>query len=243
MTSPVTRFCTQDFQRLKDQLVRRWAVDPKDIAAVEPKLKVLHKSYLSLACTATIMGLRKKPNEHIQGVVECCYLCVVLATKGAENVCFVLLRQSLELVLKHLFFACHPVEYEWASTREGYRELGFAALVSFFSRTDECAGLDPDEWLRGRLKHWHAILSRYVHVHSRRFLGYSKVGSCFRPDQETVQRIAKAARELWGILAAVLVVYFPERYHRASGIEKRLIRQGMPKKVRGLMDRYLRTCA
>ena len=61
--------------------------------------------------------------------MEAGQLTLIMGMKGLENTWCVLLRQSIELALKHIYFASHPVEYQWALSREDYRDLTFQSLL------------------------------------------------------------------------------------------------------------------
>lgn len=244
MASPVLqRFLRDEYAHFRDHLASAWAVGSKDLEALDASMKPLHKRYLALACAATVVARRTKRNEYAEGVVEASHLALVLAAKGLENPSSVLLRQCIELVLKHIYFASHPVEHSWASAREDYRDLSFQKLLEYVRRTDECRRWLPDEGVCQRLDYWFSALSRHVHVQSKGFMGYSKVGSAHRPCLETVRRFDERTKELWPLLTLLLVVYFPRQYLRASVQEGKVITGSLPKDLRGIVSRFLRASA
>ena len=142
--------------------------------------------------------------------------------------------QSLELtrttlVLKDIFFRSHPLEYSWAQSREDYKDLTFQFLLEFVRRTDECRKDALAATLCDRLNYWYGALSRHVHVHSACFMGYRSAGTRYRPDASHLTKLDERTAETWPILTLMLILFNPERYQRASLVERRLIQYSIPK--------------
>jgi len=237
MSRTLSQFLRDDYINFRDQLVSIWAVDGQQLKRLEDELKPIHKRYLALACIATIVGYRAKRSEYLEGVVEASYLCLVLSVKGLENPACVLLRQSIELVLKHIYFSSHPVEYEWACTREDYRDLTFQKLIEYLGRTKECQNFKGDICVK--LNEWFGVLSRHVHVHSGSFMGYSTIGSTYQPKREIIKKLSERTKEIWPLLTAILIVHFTRRYFKTNIIEQQLIKSTLPRKLRNQVDKYL----
>ncbi len=180
-----------------------------------------------------------KRNEYIYGLIEAGYLSIILTLKGVENPSCVLLRQSIELVLKHIYFSNHPVEYEWAQSREGFRDITFQYLIEYLGRCDERKNLDPSNNICDLLNEWYGKLSRYVHIHNKGFMSYSKIGSAFRPYDEVVDQLVERPREIWPLLIALLIAFFPNRYARASATEKKFMVYALPANRKAEVNRYL----
>lgn len=238
MNRELSRFCKEQYEYFSQSLINQWAVDQKHVKKFEAQLKPIFKRYLSLSCAATVIGHRAKRNDYIEVVVEVSLLCMILAIKGLENPSCVLLRQSIELVLKHIYFSTHPVEYEWSQSRIGYRELTFQKLHEYICRTEEFIKLDRDHDLYNRLLDKFNLLSRHVHVHNKGFMGYCKVGSVYRPTNRSIKKLGEYTKEVWPILTSFLVVHFPIRYQKSNEIEKNLIRSGLPKNIRDKVNKY-----
>ncbi len=146
MSNLLNRFFKDEYQDFREYLIKQWGLNTKLLGRIDSQLKPIHKRYLSFACAATAVGQRAPRNEYLSGVVEVIHLSLVLAAKGLENSTCVLSRQSIELILKHIFFSTHPVEYNWAETRVDYKDLTFQNLIEFIRRTDEYRAFacDPD---------------------------------------------------------------------------------------------------
>ena len=241
MTTPQQRFYKEQYEGFKREMLCPWGVDAGDLASLEARLKPIHKRYLALGCAATVVGHRAKRNEYAEAIIEAGYLTLVLSVKGLENSSCVLLRQCIELVLKHIYFAWHPVEHQWASSREDYRDLTFQYLLDYLRRTDEYKSLSPRDQIGERLNFWFGALSRYVHVHSKRFVQYKEVGKSFGPRRDVVERTAQRTKQLWPLLVVLLVGYFPDKYFRASALEQTLIKSVLPKDLRDVLNGYLRS--
>jgi hypothetical protein len=242
MSRPLKDFQKEQFGNFIEHVLSAWGVGKKQLTALEEPLKQIHKRYLGLACISTIIGERSARGVYIDGVAEASHLSMVLSIKGLENPACVLLRQSVELVLKHIFFSTHPVEFGWADSQEGYKELTFQKLIEYIGRTEELQRLEQGNQVCVRLNECFGVLSRYVHVHSRGFIGYKTVGRKNEAKIEIVTKLNERTREIWPVLTAILVVYFPKKYLKANVLEQRVIRSGITKDLLGKVDRYLIDC-
>lgn len=171
----------------------------------------------------------------------CCV--IALAVKGLENPACVLLRQCVELVLKHIYFTSHPVEYGWARLRNDYREQSFQYLIEYLSRTNECRSIKLSPNPCERLNLWYGILSRHVHVQNIGFMGYKTVTSAHQPDINVIKRLEEKSKEMWPLLTILLIAFSPRKYLTSSEIEKRLMRYPIPRGLRAKLDDYLNRVA
>jgi len=239
MNRELERFFREQYSVFREGLIKRWGVSEKQINDLDWRLKPIHKRYLSLACLATVIGSNAKRSEYIEGVIEVNHLSLVLAAKGLENPACVLLRQSIELVLKHIYFSTHAVEYGWALTREDYRDLTFQSLLEYLNRTDEFGKLVNAREISVKINEWFGVLSRHVHVHSKGFLGYSKINSAYKPRVEIIDKFDIATKNIWPALMIVLIINNPEKYSKATIMEQYLIRNGLTNILRNKLDNYL----
>lgn len=236
MSKTLANFYSEQFSRLEHDLQSNWGVDPAALKELSADLKGIHRKCLSLACIATVAGARAKRSEYIKEVVDTTYLAVVLAVKGLKNASNVLLRQSIELVLKHVYFMTHPVEYAWAASRDAYKDLTFQSLLSYMGRTEEYGALGQGNAIRDKLDQLFGELSRYVHVHSRKFLGYRKVGMRRGQGKLDLKGLRRMSVQLWPTLILIVVSFSSQRYLRAAASEKRLIRNGLTAAYRRILD-------
>jgi hypothetical protein len=239
MSKTLAKFLEEEYDKFRGHVASRWAIDKGYLDQFDSELKPLHKRFLSVACAATVAGNRAKRNEYVEGAIEAGHLCMVLALKGLENSSCVLLRQSIELILKHIYFSKHPVEYEWVTSHEGYRDLTFQKVLDYLLITPEHEGIESDNYVRDRLNNWFGQLSRYVHVHSGPFIGYTRIGSGYIPNREMLKKLNERTREIWPLLTAMLIAYFPKRYFASSALEKKLMRNSLPKEIKRRIDKYL----
>ena len=209
-----------------------WKIDPSHIAAVQSDLKWIYDEYLSLACAATAAGYRSERNECAEGVVEVGQLAILLSLKGLENPSCVLLRQSIELTLKQVYFKTHPTEYSWAQKRPDFRGLTFSRLIEYFRMTDEYKLVSDTKSICDELNHWYGVLSRHVHVHSRGFLGYSQAGTGYLPRIRDISRLTTRTSDIWPCLVSVFVLFYKPKYMKASWLEQKLISRGLPREVK-----------
>jgi hypothetical protein len=240
MSKTVDDICRKEYSGFRAKLISEWRIGADFLSRFDEKLKPIHRRYISFACAAAVVSDKTKRNEYAKGAIEAGYLSLAMAIKGLENPACVLLRQCVELVLKHIYFSSHPIEYSWVRLRDDYREQSFQYLIDYLSRTSECKeiGLSPNPC--ERLNVWYGILSRHVHVHSMGFMGYMSVSSGRRLDISVIKRLDERSKEVWPLLTILFIIYAPNRYFRASEIEKRLIRMTVPRGIRTRLDLYLR---
>ena len=239
MSKPLNQFIESQYSQFIKAITIAWAIDEKQLSKNHSKLKPIFKRYLSLACIVTLVGGKRPWNEYVNNLIEASHLSLVLGLKGYENPCCVMLRQSIELVLKHIYFVTHPVEYEWVNSHEGYRDLTFQKLLEFWIITPEYQVLDADKFFYTSITQSFGVLSRHVHVHSKSFLGYRRVNVKPQININALRKLDERTREIWPLLTVVLVAQFPRAYHRASLLEKRLIRGFLPKKFKKRFDSCL----
>lgn len=225
-----------DFER---ELQAHWGVGSRFFQSNRPTFRDVYKRYLSLACTASVVSRRRKAGaEYAGNLVECGYLSLVLAVKGAENPAFVLLRQSIELVLKLIYFTFHPVEYTWVCSREGTREPTYASLLEFIRQTDEHRSLRIHNNVCDRIDQVYGVLSRYVHIHSQAFAHFGSLPYRSTAATKVVGNMNKRTRELWPLLTMLLVIFFPEKVRVAQENERKLIFSSFDKTTRGILHKH-----
>ncbi len=239
MSKPLDEFVKIRYSEFSEAVVDNWGIDKKELLKVEGEFKQIFKRYLSLGCIATLVGERRSRNEYVESLIEASQLCLVLGLKGLENGCCVILRQSIELVLKHIYFSTHPVEYEWVTFHEGYRDLTFQKLLDFWIITAEYRTLDPDKTIYTWVNEWFGVLSRHVHVHSKKFIGYKQVSVRHQIDITGLRKLNDRTKEIWPLLTIILAGQFPKSFFNASVVEKRLIRNFLPKKFKDKLDTCL----
>ena len=235
-------FCQERYSQFETDLAVNWGVDARELARFSSLLKGIHRRQLSLACATTITGLRAARNEYAREIAETSYLSIVLCIKGLENCACVLVRQTIELALKHVYFATHPVEHAWAATRDNYKELSFQTLIDYIKRTDECqtfSGVGTSN-LSGPIEDTFATLSRYVHVQSKRFMTYKRIRRPPRASAQALQKFDRVTASLWPALTVMLIVFFPERFAKAQEIEKGLITSTLPREIKASVVSHLR---
>ena len=239
MGTTLEKFYKYQLTDFKKILNTGWSVGGAYIKTIEPRLKPIHKRYLSLACLSTVIGYRSQRNEYVEGVVETAHLSLIMAIKGIENPTCVLLRQTIELVLKHIYFSTHHVEYAWVQSRENFREINFQLLLEYIRKTDEYRNFYSNDEICIKINEKFGVLSRYVHVHHKGFMGYSKTASFYRSNYNIIKKLEELTKEIWPRLTALLLIFFPQKYYSASALEKKIIRNSMPKSLLKKIDNYL----
>lgn len=238
MSRALTKFVNDEYGLFRRELIDSWSVSRSKIAPLDPILKRIHKKYLSLACAATIVGRRTRGKDYLHALIEVAYLSQALALKGLENPVFVLLRQSTELALKYIYFSFHPVEHYWTLTREDYKDLNFQILLEFVRRTDEHRDFAEHLNICDELNESFSLLSRYIHVHNKRFMNYSGINSTFPPNIEVLRRLDRSAKRLWRSLVILLILFHPGKYHHAQAIERDLMLSSIEPKLRRRLHYY-----
>ena len=238
----MTDFCRTQYRDFCTLITTEWGVSPAHLNLVSPRLKAIHRRYLATACAASIASYRRKRGEYAASIIDGCQLAIVLSAKGAENSVRVLLRQSIELTLKHIYFVDHPVEYGWVQTREDCRQPTFQFLLEYIRQTEEFGKIDAGERIINQITSDHAVLSRYVHVQNRKFQSFLPIKRANRNEVlDTVNKLLALASTLWPAIILLLIVYSERGYTQASQMEKRLIRSGLSDAYRHSFDRYLRS--
>jgi hypothetical protein len=230
MNRPLVKFCKTQYSEFRTALVSQWGMLDSTLVRVEPRLKPLHRRYLSLAALATISSRRKR-GEYCSAVCEASYLSLVLAAKGVKNSSMVLLRQTIELVLKHVFFLDHPVEHGWASKRADYR-VTFQSLLDYLQKTDNCQGFNCPTKLTERINYWYGVLSRSVHVHNKEYIDYEVKPISVSKVDRLLKEMNATTKEVWPLLIVILLLFFPDFPKAASPSEQKLILGSLPRGLR-----------
>ena len=242
MASLLADFCRTQYQEFCALINSDWGVSDAHINVISPRLKAIHRRFLAIACTASIASYRRPRGEYAASIIDGCQLAIVLSAKGAENSVRVLLRQSVELALKHIYFVDHPVEYSWAQTRADYRQPTFQGLLEYLKRTEEMRKIDAGQDIANQITSDYAKLSRYVHVKNRKFHSFSPIRAANRSKVvDTVNKMDAQTSTLWPALIVLLTVFSERAYTKASQLEKRLVRSGMKAAYKSSFDRYLRS--
>lgn len=223
MSRESSLFYRRRFQEYRADLVTSWAVRENTIAPVETILRSIHRRYLGFACLTTVLAQNALRNDYVKALPEVSYLSTVLAVKGLDNPSSVLLRQSIELALKHIYFTTHPTEFGWSLNRTSYREISFQFLIEYIRKTDESSAFPHMTELIGEVDRQFHVLSRFVHMHSRRFIPYRTSASVTAAHRESIGALNQKTRELWPVLTVLLIAFFPKRFLRANANEKAII--------------------
>jgi hypothetical protein len=239
VSRPISSFYKDEFEAFKETLTSTWGIDLTAIRAVEADLRGIYRKYLGIASMGAIVSHRARRNDYCRGVAEVSYLSMILSMKGLENSASVLLRQSVELTLKHIYFSTHPVEFSWSLTREGYKEITFQFLLDYLKKTDEASIFPQFPELIQQLEGRFHILSRYVHVHSRDFipnLGFRRPKFALA---NTLDALIEHANDLWPTLTSLFITFCPNRYIAASHSEKKVVTATLGRKHADRVKRYL----
>lgn len=237
MNNTLARFLRDEYQEFCTCLTA-WGVDEETIREISERLKPVHKKFISVSCAATVLSFRLPRSEYIKSLVGVNQLAIVLAIKGAENPMSVLLRQAIELVLKHIYFLTHPTEYQWTKTRDNFRELSFQSLLDYLCRLDEFKQFEGGKRIQENLTHSYSVLSRYVHVHSKKFNTYDpneKLGAT-----ATLDKLVNVTDVLWPSLTTLLLLVSSHQYHAASSLEQSIILSSLPNDLRRDVKKHLR---
>jgi len=239
MSRVTDRIVKSEFDRLLKQLEANWAIKNVNSLSFLSDLRGLHKKHLALCCAVEILKGRDRKSVFLRQIPENSFLAFVFAVKGMQNPCCVQLRQMIELVLKHIYFSTHPVEYGWISTEEGLREYGFQMLIEYARRL-EWAKMIAEIQVFDNLAQAFAEMSRYVHVHSPKFLSATMRR---RSRQEVIDAFGVFKRLCectYPAIALLLIVNNPAAYFASSLTEKDVIMAGLPDEKRKFLAVFLR---
>lgn len=242
MSKTLQLFQKEEYDKFKKSLLSDWSIEDPKLTSWEQKIKPIHKHYLSLACAATIVGQRINHKEYSHSIVEASHMSIVLTLKGLKNPAYVLLRQIIELSLKHIYFLSHPVEYSWTINRLDYRDLTFQGLLEYLGRTDQHKlikknGLDICDALAAQ----YPTLSRYVHVHSQKFMAYK--APSIASGLKSLTDLEMQTKSFWTHATILLLIFYPQKYLNASASEQRLIKSCMSKEQKEALRKCLETLA
>jgi len=239
MTSSLAAFRAECFRQLERSLTYDWAIRRQLIGRVGPMLEHTHRTALGLCCAATILGARSPRGEFAMAVPEAAHLSLVLSLKGQGNAAHVLLRQTIELAMKHIYYANHPVEYTWVDDAEWARGLTFQKLLEYLRRTPEARALACGDRVCTEIGRWFGCLSRHVHVASRRHMRFAAL--TYRPSScaAVFLEFARLAERVWPLLTVELVVHFADKFRAAGVLEQRLVVRSLPRWLRSVVAAHL----
>lgn len=243
MSRELQQFTRTQYAEFGEDLSKGWGVPPNVIASVDSQIKSLHKRYLGLANLATVLGQSGQRADYINAIPEVGYLSLVLILKGLENPSFVLMRQTIELVLKHIYFSTHPVEYSWSATRLSYREITFQFLLDYLRKSDELQKLSIGVDLVQKIETEFHVLSRYVHVHSDSFIRFSQFSGHAKVHIQPMRAFEERSRELWPRLIILMISFFPHQFSGANLIEQKLIQSALTSDLRTSLSQHLKAIA
>lgn len=231
MNRSLKTFCDSEYRRFRECLQEEWGVSTASISSAEANIKHMHKIYLALACAATVCGSRTRGKEYASGIVENASLSIVMGVKGRQEVAYVLIRQTIELALKFVYFNSHPIEYEWVKNRDDYR-ITFQFLRDYICKLDTIRPLNKGNRIADALDEWYGLLSRYVHTHNKRFIGYATQYHRRSNQLPLIPELTNRAKQTWTPVVEILVFNAIEKFGRASMNEQNLIRSLMSRQAK-----------
>lgn len=243
MNKELIVFCRKSYAEFEDKLGSTWGFEAEQIAKLPGIVRKAHKAHLSHSSLCAILGAASERNSHIGAAPETSLLALVLSGKGMMNPACVLLRQCIELTLKHIYFSTHPVEYSWSETRIGYREITHQFLLDYISKTDELSQLTlGTEALEG-ISHEFGILSRFVHAHSREFHQFDAVPTVEEDNFKILRKFSDYYLRTLPQLCYLLIGFFPQEFLKANSNEKCLMRSILPPDLSKSAKEYLKALA
>lgn len=138
-------------------------------------------------------------------------------------------QRELEIVVEQYPAPCRVMK------RDSYRELTFQFLREYACRLHPLEPLNRNNQLGTNLDEWYAVLSRYVHVHSRKFIPQGPHQHRVAPDVSCIKRVGAHPRRVWPTLAVLLVLPTPPRFDRATLMEQRLIQEFLPREAKAAL--------
>lgn len=232
------RFISSEYGVFAAHVQTHWACAGGLWQAHEPITKGIYRRYLGLSCIAQILTEASMRNAYVRALPEAAYLGIVLALRSCQSTCSVVLRQTIELALRHIYFETHPVEYSWAQKRDGYREMDFVALMEYLKKTDEVEALPGSAQLLATISDWYARLSRYAHLHNGSYMGFPGIN---QPQTDVdLSLLRNASESLWPQLIVLLAVFQPDCFVKASAAEQRLVRDALSTPLKRAVASYFR---
>ena len=223
MNKELTKFCDAQYREFESELRTSWGIEARTIGLISDKLKFAYRKYLSFATLCSVLSIDEERSSYIKSAPEAYLLSLVMIAKGLENPAHVLMRQSIEMSLKHIYFSTHPVEYNWSQTRINYREINFQFLLDYLRKTDDLDGFSTKEGMVQRLEEHFHVLSRYVHVHSIKFTTFSKSASIFSKKTKFLEGITNQLADLISLEIVILIGFFKDKFLSIPANEKSLI--------------------
>ena len=197
------------------------------IARKDSRIKSAYKRYLAFATLCYILASDDARSSYIKSAAEAYLLSLVMIAKGLENPAHVLMRQSLEMSLKHIYFSTHPVEYKWAQNKINYREVNFQFLLDYLRKSDELDIYKSKDLLITKIEEHFHLLSRYVHAHNIQFTSFSSEDYNLPSNAKSFERISKQAGELASLSIIILISFFRQKFFASQENEKSLIRSAL----------------
>jgi hypothetical protein len=220
-------FCQKRFAEFKQHTIDCWGIAAPMFASVEKDLKSLHKQHFGLTTLCAMLSDGNDRGIYLASVPEVTELAIILTLKGLSNSSYVLMRQCIELALKHIFFSTHPVEFHWSQTREGYKEIGFQFLLDYLRKTDEY-GENGVKWnLITDIEADFHRFSRYVHVQNASFMAFVQPTSSIAEISRQASSFALHGRALVSRLCFLLALFFRQEINRSQANEIALIKNAV----------------
>lgn len=227
MNKELQKFCRDQFLQFREHLFNQWGFQGQAFSGIESDLKSLHKQHLGLSTLCFALTDQNDRGVYLAAVPEATELAMILTAKGLCNSAYVLMRQCIELTLKHIYFSTHPVEFQWSQTREGYREIGFQFLLDYLRKTDELSHVTSEFDLIADIEGDFHRFSRYVHAHSPQFMAFVPLDQTPEKIAAQTASFAKQTRHLVSRLCFLLGLYFHQEINRAQANEVALIKNAV----------------
>ena len=227
-----------EYDVFAEHLHTHWGCATDLWQAHEPTIKGIYRRYLALSCVAQILSDGSKRNAYVRALPEAGYLAMVLALRSCQSACSVLLRQTIELSLRHIYFDTHPVEYSWVQKRDGYRDLDFVGVMEYLKKTDEIELLQGSAQILATICDWYARLSRYTHLHNGSYMGFPGINEA--QTEVDLSLLRHASESLWPQLILLLCVFHADCFLKASAAEQKLVRDALGTPLKRALASYFR---
>ena len=222
MNEPVSRHLHSELGLLFEHLKTEWSVDRSNFTSAQwNRVRYYGKIYVIISCFCEVMCTGVERASFLRNIPEVFMLSLTFGVKGYKNALGSNLRQSIELVYKHIYYAYHPVEYSWVCDRDAFKEIGNAYLEGYLEKTSEKRFQSVKTSLE-MLSYQYGKLSRYVHTHNPDYFGQTKLKS--NPDIDLVLKEMEGGYSVVAkSIILVVIAYFPAVFEATSEPEKRLI--------------------
>ncbi|MFT3866953.1 MAG: hypothetical protein QM715_00515 [Nibricoccus sp.] len=209
-------------ERIK-ALEAEWAVPASVVAAVEPQLRHVTKMLTGVCCLAGCLEGKQPRDDYLMQIPENLWVASILALRGHVNAANVAARQAIELLLKHLYFLDHPVEYRWVQTDDNLKEFGFQYLVDYVQRLPEFDRFEAKKQCVDTLSAVFAETSRYVHVHSAKFFSGGGVTKKTEDGIKSFKEVGGRLEKIVPCISSLVTVYQWNHYMTISPAEQKMI--------------------